>query len=254
MAPRDVNSFNVTKNNGNVVWGGGAQAYDGNTRENTNDEIVTKVLKAKIIMQDNTLLSGSAYIRKDGTTTTTAVIPFASGISVTNSVYTDNIEATGKFLSYLGQVTASNGVPVIIARADFVNQSAALNSETLFAPPASGFYRVSAYARVTQAASTSSVLMGSNGITLSYTDPDDETVITKHALALSNQDGNTITTGTGNTGNTTGTISQGSAVIYAWKDPFSENSVIFDTGYTSAGATPMEYSIHLQVEWLGQTI
>src|SRR3990167_1063792 len=66
-----TNPFQVHKQK-NVAWGGGASAYDGNTRENTNDEIITKVINvnsstAGYVKNSNkgTLTYGNSIITSD---------------------------------------------------------------------------------------------------------------------------------------------------------------------------------------------
>ena len=87
-----------------------------------------------------------------------------------------------------------------------------------------GLYRVSYYARITQAASVSSSLT----VTIAWT----ESAI---ALTLS---------GAAMTGNTTTTVQSGSAVIRI----DAPGPVSYSTTYASAGGTPMKYRLDVTLE------
>ena len=116
-----------------------------------------------------------------------------------------------------------------------VNNAANIAATTLYAVPSGrgGLYRVSAYAVVTQAATTSSTLPN---IGVLWTDNDSN-------VALS---ANTVTPT--NTANALGAFGNGDIVISAREG----TNIQFQTSnYASVGATPMQYATHLRVEYLG---
>lgn len=89
-----------------------------------------------------------------------------------------------------------------------------------------GLYRISVYARVTQAATVSSSLDATIGWT-------DGTVSCTHTLAAV-------------TGNTTATVLLGSVVVRSDQ----ATALTYATTYASVGATPMQYRIDVMVEGL----
>lgn len=129
-----------------------------------------------------------------------------------------------------------NGVPFVVANGDYTAQAAAKTSTLAFAVPASqsGFFRVSYTASVTQAATSSSTLGGTNGFQVSYTDADDSNVKTSSG-------------GTTSAGNTTGTQISGVITVNAK----TSTNINFTFDYTSSGATAMQYNLHVRVEYIG---
>lgn len=89
-----------------------------------------------------------------------------------------------------------------------------------------GLYRVSYYARITRAATTSSSLT----VTLRFTDGS-------VACAYS---------GAAITGNTTATFQSGSQVFHI----DAASTISYETAYASVGATSMQYSLYIVVEQL----
>jgi hypothetical protein len=135
-----------------------------------------------------------------------------------------------------------------IAVSDLTGLTAALTTHALYTPANSGRYRVSYTAKITTVASTGAVtsnLGGTTGFVLHYTDSDDSVAQTL-TLPATAQTGNTVTIGTGNTTNTTTTISQGSAVVNAK----TAVAMTYDFGYASNTAAQMAYSIHVTVEMM----
>jgi len=133
---------------------------------------------------------------------------------------------------------ADGKVPVsqrVYASYNAVAQSANIGATTLYAIPVgqAGLYRVSAYAVVTQAATTSSTLPN---VGILWTDSDSSVAL----LA------NTVTPT--NTANAPGAFGPGDIVINA----NAGTNIQFQTSnYASSGATPMQYAVHLRVEYLG---
>lgn len=120
------------------------------------------------------------------------------------------------------------------ASVDVTAQNAAISPTTAYAVPSggSGLYLVSWVATVTQAATTSSVLGGTNGFQIVYTDAD--TSVTKTSVAA-----NSVTS----TANTTGTSISGSLVASA----AASSNIQYKFDYTSVGATVMQYNLHVRV-------
>lgn len=156
-----------------------------------------------------------------------------------------NIVQSGKTTTYNNIATVSNGVPSEYGTADLTAQSAAVAATTIYTPAASGMFRVSVVLQVTTASSTSSVLAGTTGVVITYTEPDGS-VAQSVIMALDDQGGSVVSPASGNTNNTTGASSHGQLTIYAKTGV----AIQYAIGYTSVGVTPMQYSAHLKVEAL----
>jgi hypothetical protein len=133
-----------------------------------------------------------------------------------------------------------NDVPVKVVRLPIkVNQSAALTSTLLYTVPITkaGLYRINFNAGVTRAATTSSVLGGTNGFQVTYTDPTDSVARTTKVLAQDTDNRNT-----------TAAVINGNKVVYAK----ANTSMYYTLDYTSVGATSMQYDLNISVEYLGQ--
>ena len=137
--------------------------------------------------------------------------------------------------SFGGAATASHGVAVEVFHTDFLNQAAALSAQTVYTVPSNraGFFRVAWLAKVTQAASSSSVLGGGSAFQVTYQDGIDGTTLTTPSTAFSGNAGNVLTT-------------QGSGQVMCYASAGSVVQVNF--GYTSSGATPMQYVLHVRIE------
>ena len=152
-----------------------------------------------------------------------------------------SVSNTGKVTKYGAVATVGAGVPSLVATIDLTTQGAAIAAGTaLYAVPAAGagLYRVVCYAKITQAATTSSVLGGTNGFQLTWTDPTDSANPTAtfgdaSSVSLS--------------GNATTTIYVTSAVV-ACK---ASTNLQYGFDYTSVGVTPMQFKISIKVEYLG---
>jgi hypothetical protein len=116
-----------------------------------------------------------------------------------------------------------------VVSVDLTAQTANISPTTLFTPTASGRFRVSGYAIVTQAATTSSTLPS---IVITWTDPDNSTA---QSLTL------TATAG----GNLLTTYAQATGFISA---KISTPIAYSTTGFASSGATPMQYALHIKLE------
>lgn len=141
-------------------------------------------------------------------------------------------------LSAHGQQTRVFGLgeaPSVYATVDLTGQTAALGATTIYAVPATGvgMYRITWNAKVTTAATTSSVLGGAGGFQITYTDADDSVALTP--LAIPNASA---------TGNTTATQLSGVVSVNAK----ASTNVQYRFDYTSVGATVMVYSLHVKLE------
>jgi len=131
-----------------------------------------------------------------------------------------------------GKIPASQ---TVYASSDAVNQSANISATTIYAVPAGrgGLYRVSAYGVVTQAATTSSTLPN---IGVLWTDNDTNVALLANTMTPTNS------------ANALGAFSPGDQVISVREG----TNIQFQTSnYASSGATPMQYAVHLRVEFLG---
>ncbi len=111
-------------------------------------------------------------------------------------------------------------------------QAANITAGTITTPGANGLFRISCYLVVTQAATTSSTLPQCNAL---FTDADSSTA---ESVALSNT----------NTANTLGTLALGITSLNSF---FAKSGSVIQystTGYTSVGATPMQYAVHIRLE------
>lgn len=133
-----------------------------------------------------------------------------------------------------------NKIVLVYGTADLTAQSAAKTATTLFTPAVSGMYRISIYLQVTRAATTSSVLGGTNGTVITFTEPDGN-VAQSVTAELSTQAGASATT---NAGNTTTTVLYGTVVVNAK----AAVAIQYAIDYTSVGATTMQYAAHLRCE------
>lgn len=172
-----------------------------------------------------------------------------SGARVISSVQPDfpNLSGVGKISKYGNINTVSNGVPSEYATVDATAQSAAITATTLYAVPASGvgMYRISWVAAATTAATTSSTLGGTNGFQIVYTDADDSVVKTTPAPGAPSAGLNQAYSQT-NQGNTTASQISGVIIVNAK----ASTNIQYQMGYTSSGATSMQYNLHIKLEAL----
>jgi len=138
---------------------------------------------------------------------------------------------------YNNIATVNGGVPAEYATASLTAQAAAKTATTLYAVPASGagYYRVSYVATVTRAATTSCVLGGANGFQIIFTDPTDSVVKTSNP-----------TTPVISAVNATGTTISGCLIANCK----ASTNLQYQFGYTSVGATTMQYDLFVTVEKL----
>lgn len=141
----------------------------------------------------------------------------------------------GKLTSVNGKTTVLNGVPLEMAFAAQTQRAANVASTNLYTVPAgqSGMYRVSAYAVVTQAATTSSTLPN---VGIGWTDVDSNTALLSGLVTPTN------------TANAKGAFGNGDCIIVAAE---GTNITYQTSGYASVGATPMQYAVRATLEYLG---
>jgi len=176
---------------------------------------------------------GTLSVTNGGTGTATAPAVGSIPVATSTSAYTPLAIGTN------GQVLTSNGTTaswqavasVPLATVDLTAQSAAISATTLYTPPTAGIYTITYYAKVTTAATTSSVL---GAFSVISTDTDSNVV---------NTVGNTSTQNSLTTGFISGTIT-----VYAK----ASTAIQYTMGYTSSGATAMQYELHMAVS--GSTI
>lgn len=131
--------------------------------------------------------------------------------------------------------------PLQVAAYDATAQQANIASTPIYTVPANGggMYRLCAYAVITQAATTSSTLPF---VQMSWTDGDSSTALSGYGVISSGQTQNTIGTNSVNSGGVTFpeiNVKAGSTIS------------INIGGYASSGATPMQYAVHVRLEYLG---
>ena len=128
-----------------------------------------------------------------------------------------------------------------VAKFDATAQAANIPATTLYTVPVgkSGTYRISAYAVVTQAATTSSTLPQ-----ISYLYTDNDTGVSNGPYGLAGSSGvNTV-------GGTNSDL--GAPLSPGIFNAQVGSAIKFSTvGYASSGATPMQYAIHVKLEYLG---
>jgi hypothetical protein len=146
------------------------------------------------------------------------------------------------FNTYLGNSTVGAGMPSLVAKSNLTAQAAAASSITIYAVPNTatrtrpGMYRIAYCAAITQAATTSCTLGGANGFQVIYTDINDSVVKTSNP-----------TTPVISSVNATGTTISGDVYAYAKLG----TNIQYSFGYTSSGATAMQYDLNVYVEFLG---
>lgn len=131
------------------------------------------------------------------------------------------------------------GAPLIIAKSLLTAQSAAITATTLYAIPSAGagLYRVSFVATVTQAATTQSILGGSAGFQVKYTNGNGDTVVKTQSPGIV----------VNSNINTTGASISGDFLAYCGAS--TNLQYLFD--YMSAGGTVMNYDLAIMAEFLG---
>jgi len=151
-----------------------------------------------------------------------------------------SINNGGKFTNYAGLPLVNSGVPSQVASFDAVNQGAAITSQFLYTTQQTDvgqtgdFFNAFYSAKVVQAATSSSTLGGTSGITFNYTSGDDGKSLSSIPGVLNGNVGhNDLTT----------TVGTGAFTLYAK----SGSTIQFNFDYLSSGITPMLYDIHVRL-------
>jgi hypothetical protein len=132
--------------------------------------------------------------------------------------------------------TVTGPFPIVAASSNLTAQQANVSTTTLFTPVANGFYRLSVYLVVTQAATTSSTLPQ---LQVLYTDAD--TSVAETFIITTQNTGNVV-------GAANGTAS-GNPVIGGGLNAKGGVAIQFNTiNYASVGATPMQFAVHIRLE------
>lgn len=173
----------------------------------------------------------------------TWAIPGTIGSTTPNSGAFTTGSFTGLVTKYNNVTTVANGLTSEIATVDLTGQTAAIGTTNLIASlPSSAFYRACVYYKITTAASVSSSLGGTTGVSIGYTDGVDSVVQTS-VIATQGAAGTIIAN---STGNTTNIKLMGCMPLYGK----TGTAVTYAVDYTSAGGTAMAYEFHLRLEAL----
>jgi hypothetical protein len=143
-------------------------------------------------------------------------------------------------ISFLGGQSVINlGVPGEIVGTTGSHNAAIVGTSLLASVPctAATTYRLDFYAIITTAATTSSILGGTTGLTVSYTDATTGAANTCQMPLFLGSTGVMVTTGNGVTTNAIGNFVQGSCVFSAK----NATAITYSYGYTSVGGTAMVY-------------
>jgi hypothetical protein len=149
--------------------------------------------------------------------------------------------AGGPIATVNNVATVGPGVAAIVAKADQTAQAANIAATTLYAVPAggAGTYRASCYVVTTQAATTSSTLPSCQ---FNFTDND--TNLGEVSIVSQNSTANTL--------GVVGAVAANIVAFPIFQVRPSTNIQYQTNGYLSTGATPMQYAIHIKLEYLGQ--
>lgn len=145
------------------------------------------------------------------------------------------VNIAGAIGSYNGVPTVGIGTAPIYAKYDLAAQGANIAATTLFAVPtgAGGTYRMTGYLVVTRAGTTSSMLPD---LHILWTDVDTSVALSSGPVTPTNA------------ANQLGAFGNGDVIVHAKEG----TNIQFQTSnYASAGATAMQYALHLKLEFLG---
>lgn len=140
---------------------------------------------------------------------------------------------SGVITKYNAINTTGTGVPVLVATVALTAQGAAIPATAIYTAPADGIYVIHWMAKVTRAATTSSTVGPFN---IQYTDAVDNVVVTNSAVTINNYNQNA-------SNSTSISMISGSYTVNAK----SGTSINYIMGYTSSGATSMQYTLQINV-------
>jgi len=183
------------------------------------------------LFNTSTTYSGNVTVGSGNFTVTSGITTLSGALNIYSPTVGGVSVFSGSVMTYNGTqwVVASGGGSASTAPIATVNltaQSGAITATTLTTTTQSGLYTINYYGKVTTAATTSSVL---GGFSVISTDPDGSTVTTQ-----------------GNYSNENSVISgfiSGAITIYVG----SGTNIQYLNGYTSVGATAMQYNLHINL-------
>lgn len=233
------NGSNNVRLNGSGLTADGSDTNGSFTRMSCNTFNGFEIINTQsgLPMIDVNCFSNPGFINIDNSTTVSSYSDNGSTLKWRMS------GASGIITNYAGVATVDNGVPSILGHSDLTGQTAALTTSALFTPSSTGMVRVTYYAKVTTPGTTS-ILGGTTGFVLNFTDGTDSVAQTL-TLTEANQSGTILSIGTGNVTNTTAAIIYGTAMVYAKTGV----AMTYNLGYTSTG-TAMQFEIHVKAESL----
>lgn len=143
-----------------------------------------------------------------------------------------------------GRLTVEgNPLGTVVKVTDLPGNTAAALNVAWFTPPVTGMYQIIFTVTCTRAATTSSILGA--GLNIRYTTGIGATAKIQ-SVPVYLVGATTATTAAGDNSNAVGTTVIGMVTVYA-----STAQMAFDVGYTSSGATTMEYSFNARAVYLG---
>ena len=128
----------------------------------------------------------------------------------------------------------------VVTEIDLTAQTAAVSATNLVASPVTGRYRISAYLKVTTAATTGAATSTLGAVTITYHDGTDG-VAQSVVMQMQTEAGAAATT---NSGNATTSVLAGQLVIYA----ATGTAIKYAIAYLSNTAAQMAYEAHLSAE------
>lgn len=190
---------------------------------------------AALLSFDNT--NGNVYFKKN---INLSALTRNRALTLDSAYFLAVSATTDTELGYVSGVTSAiqtqlDTKPTVVGTVDLTNQGAAIGATTAYAVVTAGQYLVTFIAKITTVGSVSSVLGGTNGFQVKYTDQDDGTVVTSGALV----DMNPLALNS----NTTQTIYAGQITVNAK----SSTNIQYLMDYTSVAAGTMKYNLHIRV-------
>lgn len=156
---------------------------------------------------------------------------FASGVVFSGPPLSANLDTSAFSLSVVNQPAQ-----------DITFRQSAISGAALYTPTTTGLYCIDYEAALSTAGTVSSILGGTTGFSVTYLDGADFVTRTL-TLPEFNQSGTSLTVSSGNTTNTTAATLNGRGCVYV----NGGSAITYSFGYTSVGATAMQYQIHARV-------
>jgi hypothetical protein len=232
-----------------ALYGVGNPTYgisfsSGNTNILNNSNILYSLQGAAFKMASGITVgwSSSATSATGGTSPDTTISRNAAGVI---QIGTTAANALGSLklnliTSYGGNATTKGGVPSILATSFLTAQTSAVSNHALVSSAsafATGMWRISFVATQTTAGSAGTVLGGTTGFTITFTNANGDTVSKTTALSAP-------ATGVGTS--TSDTIS-GDFYAYAG----ASTNITYSFGYTAGGVTGGAFDIAVYAEYMG---